>query len=158
LAERKRSPVGRLIVFTLFALFCGYLVAAIFAGIISDLYSGPPPQQAAGLSVRERTWCVRGLGRLRDELESQVTHELLYPIREGHPLARWNLWHGAWAQRLETAMGRCAGMGNDTLDQGYGVLTQMHEGYVAAVEQVATTRTEVAPELNETIQALRQQP
>jgi hypothetical protein len=158
LAERKRSFVGRLIVISVFTVFSGYMVAAIFGSVISDLYGSPPPTQATGLSVRERTWCIRSLGSLRDELQGQVTHELLYPVREGDPLARWKLWHAAWVQRLQAARFRCVGTGNGMLDRGYAVLTQMHEGYVSAVEQVTRTRAELAPELKETIQALRQQP
>lgn len=158
MAERKRSFIGRLIVFTVFTVFCGYMVVAIFGSIISDLYGSPPPPQAAGLSVRERTWCIRSLGGLRDEMHSQVTHELLYPVREGDPFARWNLWHAAWKERLERAKNRCVGTGNSTLDQGYAILGDMHAAYVSAVEQVTRTRAEVAPKLKDTIQTLRRQP
>ena len=158
MATRKRSFIGRLIVISLFGAVCTYMAAAIVGSVVSDLYGSPPPSQATGLSVRERTWCIRGLGGLRDELQSQVTHELLYPLREGDPFARWNLWHAAWQEKLRTARGRCVGTGNDALDRGFVLLDEMDAGYTSAVRQVTTTRTELAPILKETIQALRQQP
>ena len=158
MAERKRSIVGRLVVFSMYGAFCLYVALAIIGSVVTDLYGKPPPSQSTGLSLREKTWCIRNLGGLRDELQGQVKHELLHPVREGDPYARWNLWHEGWKEKFRTARGRCEGTGNETLDHGYHTLERMDESYSTAVMQVAQTESEIAPALKNTIQALRLQP
>jgi hypothetical protein len=158
-ATKPRSVLGRIAVISLFTLVVGYFSFAIFGSIVSQLYGRPPVEQdAAGdLDPRERTWCVRSIVGLRDEIEGQVTLELQHPKREGDPAARWTLWRSGWRAKLATARGRCVGAGHTTLDHAYQQLAELEIGYGTAVDRVIRTRTEISAGLQEALSHLKKQ-
>jgi hypothetical protein len=157
--KQPRSVFGRIAVIGLFTVVVGYFSFAIFGSIIGQLYGRPPVEQdAAGdLNLRERTWCVRSIVGLRDELEGQVTLELQHPKREGDPAARWTLWRSGWRAKLATARGRCVGAGHTTLDHAYEQLAELEVGYGAAVDSVIRTRTHTSAGLQEALSQLKGQ-
>jgi hypothetical protein len=157
--KKPRSVLGRMVVIGLFTVVVGYFSFAIFGSIISQLYGQPPVEQdAAGdLDQRERTWCVRSIVGLRDELEGQVTLELQHPKREGDPAARWTLWRSGWHAKLATAHSRCVGAGNTTLDHAYQQLAELEVGYGVAVDRVILTRTDISAGLQEALSHLKKQ-
>jgi hypothetical protein len=144
-------------VFVTFGAVVAYFSFAIFGSIISHLYAKPPPDDHSSLGVRERTWCVRTIVGLRDELEGQVTLELQHPRREGDPAARWLLWKSGWQNKLATAKSRCVGVGNAMLDRAYDQLSQLESGYAAAVDGMIRTRAGVSPGLQEALSQLKKQ-
>ena len=157
MAKRPKSLVGRLIVFVLFGSVVAYFGIAIFGSIVTDLYGQPPPDDTSNLGLRERTWCIRGIIGLRDELEGQVTLELQHPRRDGDPYARWRVWNEGWQDKLSTGRIRCVGIGNQPLDRAFERLTALHIGYTEGVEAMIKTRAEVANGLQESLRALKKQ-
>ncbi|OGQ80952.1 MAG: hypothetical protein A2289_12290 [Deltaproteobacteria bacterium RIFOXYA12_FULL_58_15] len=156
MTERKKSILGRVIVITLFATVVVYFATAILGSVFSHLYGKPPPQgQATVMGTQERTWCIRRLVGLRDELEGQVTLELHHPKREGDPFSRWQLWNEGWRDKLGTAETRCVGFGTSNLDRAYERLTDLHAGYEAAITTMIRTRTQVGVSLQESLQQLK---
>jgi hypothetical protein len=155
--KRKKSVVGRIIVLVLFSVVVAYFGIAIFGSIVTHLYGSPPAEDADTLGLRERTWCIRTIVGLRDELEGQVTLEMQHPKREGDPAARWELWKDGWHDKLTTATERCVGVGNATLDRAYNRLAQLEAGYAAAVDGMIRTRTGVSPGLQEALSQLKKQ-
>jgi len=157
-AEAKtKSVVGRIIVILTFSAVVAYFGIAIFGSIVTHLYGAPPPADSTSLGLRERTWCIRTIVGLRDELEGQVTLELQHPRRDGDPAARWHLWKGGWQNKLTTAKSRCVGVGNATLDRAYQQLSQLESGYAGAVDGMIRTRAGVSPGLQEALSQLKQQ-
>ena len=62
-----------LVVLLLFSSVVAYFGVAIVGSIVTDLYGAPPTTAPGTLDARERTWCIRALVDLRDELEGKVT-------------------------------------------------------------------------------------
>lgn len=155
--ERKKSLLGRSIVIALFCAVLVYVSIAVFGSMFMQLYGKAPPQDSNTLGVRERTWCVRTIVGLRDELEGQVTLELQHPKREGDPAARWALWKSGWHNKLTMATQRCVGVGNTLLDGAYAQLAQLETGYADAVDSMIRTRTGVCPKLQEGLSQLKRQ-
>lgn len=155
--KAPKSFLGRLIVLVLFCAVVGYFAVAIVGSVVTDLYGGPPANASGELDARERTWCIRTIVGLRDELENQVTVEMQRPGRAGDPFARWREWEAQWTARYEAGKGRCVGFGNTALDRGYERLASLHHGYTAAVDAVIATRSQVAPGLVESLAELKKQ-
>ena len=155
--QRRKSLVGRIVVFVAFSAVVAYFTVAIFGSIINHLYGGPPPDETGSLGMRERTWCIRSIVGLRDELEGQVTLEMQHPKREGDPAARWQLWKEGWQSKLTHARGRCFGAGNATLDRAFDRLTELETGYATAVDGMIQTRAGVSPGLQEALSQLKKQ-
>lgn len=155
--KRTRSVAGRAVVFLLFFVVVAYFGTAIFGSIINQLYGKPPPESNGELGLRERTWCIRTIVGLRDELEGQVTLEMQHPKREGDPAARFRLWQEGWQAKLDRARDRCVDAGNKALDRAYQQLTELERGYGASVERMIQTRARVAPQLQDSLAELKAQ-
>ncbi len=148
-----KNRAGRAVVILLFAAIAGYFGVALFGSILNQLY-GAPPVHEGRLSRADRTWCLRALVGLRDEIEGQAALELQHPRREGDAFARWRTWEPVWRAKLASAQGRCTGS-DQALDQAYTSLGELHAGYAQAIERLIHARSEVADKLKTSLKALR---
>ncbi|MBI3179058.1 MAG: hypothetical protein HYZ27_05315 [Deltaproteobacteria bacterium] len=149
----EKSTLGRIVVIAVYALIAGYFSVAILGSIVNQLY-GKPPAHEGKLTQADRTWCLRALVGLRDEIEGQAALELQHPRREGDAFARWRLWEQAWIGKLSAARARCTGS-DATLDQAYASLSELHASYAQAIERMIHARSEVADKLKVSLEALR---
>jgi hypothetical protein len=154
----KKSARGRAVVYSLFLGVVIYAVIALIGSIVTEIYGRPPPGTVGSLSRAERTWCIRAIVDLREELEGKVTLELQRPTREPDPFDRWRSFDSKWAERLDASRTRCAAAGNPALDEALGNLVALHGGYVSVVEQMITTRSTAAAKLGDSLGVLKKQP
>jgi hypothetical protein len=157
-SDCKKSFAGRLLVASLFVTVMLYFGVAVIGSIVVDLYGRPPPAEGTSMTVKERTWCIRNLVGLRDELEGEVTFQLQRARTKAEPMARWNDWDAEWQRTLAAARGRCVNAGNLVLNQAYDRLMSLHVGYAAAVSAAIDARASAALRFDESLQQLRDQP
>ena len=156
--DTRKSATGRLVVYAAFLAVVIYVGIALVGSIVTEVYGRPPPGNVGSLAKAERTWCIRAVVDLRDELEGKVTLELQHPSRDADPFARWRGFEGKWVERLDTAKTRCAADGNPAMDAAFGTLVALHAGYLGVVEQMITTRSTAAGRLEDSLGVLKKQP
>lgn len=156
-AAPRRRP-GRALVYAVFSIVVAYFAVALVGSIVTEIYGGPPPDHLGSGTRAERTWCIREVVDLRDEIEGKVTLELQHGSRDADPFARWRTFESAWLARMDAARTRCAAADNAALDEAFGNLTALHGGYVAGVDQMITTRTTAARKLADSLSVLKKQP
>jgi hypothetical protein len=157
---RKRSRAGRLVVYTVFWTFASAVTLAVLGSVAFNLYGRPPTAGSSEetFAKRHRTWCIRTLVGLRDELELEVTHELAYPAGGRPPMTRWNGWVGDWQARLDDATVRCSTGQDREMSDAYQQLRRLFDGYQNGVTQIAESRQGMARTLDDVVQRLSQKP
>ena len=157
-SDAKKSARGRTIVYSVFLGIVVYVAIALVGSIVTEIYGRPPPASVGSLDRAERTWCIRALVDLRDELEGKVTLELQHPSRDPDPFERWHAFDAKWVDRFEVSRTRCGAAGNEAMDGGFGNLLALHAGYVAVVSEMITARSTAAIRLGDSLTILKKQP
>ncbi|MBI5509242.1 MAG: hypothetical protein HY903_10865 [Deltaproteobacteria bacterium] len=158
MGERQTSRRGRAVIYAAFLGVLTYLSIAIIGSIVTEIYGRPPPPNLGRLSRPERTWCIRSLVDLKDELEGKVTLQLQRVAHGADPFERWRTFEGRWNERLAEARQRCVGNEVLVLDQGYAELEALYAGYAAVVDSMIKTQIGPATRLGEALGSLKKQP
>ena len=140
---------GRIVVFTLFAVFYAYAATAVLGSIVQDLYGGeePPPSDT---SVEEkREWCVRRLTVLRRDLDERVAQSLHNDRTSASTSDAWAAWLKEWKTRVNDGQRACKGDKN--LRRAFSVLERMGEDYDGDLRWLRRTETKLAKQLDEAL-------
>ncbi len=143
---------SRLVVFSLFAVVASYILITVIASVFLALYGKPPTLDDGAFGADDRSYCVRTLVGLRDELEQEVTNVAQPPKPRVDAKARWQAWDATFHERMSTARARCS------QDQGFEgafeKLATMYDGYAGAARRIIDVRANVAPALADVVQLL----
>lgn len=156
--RRSRNQIiGRTIVFVLFGSSLAYCIVAVIGSVAFQLFGQAPPLHPddVALGHKERTWCVRRIVGLRDELERHVNLELQRPKIKKDPFLRWQTWEQGWLDDVSLAHDRCVNLSEQTLDQAFVQLNAMHVDYQLAVKRIIQTRTQASVDLQESLRILK---
>jgi hypothetical protein len=150
--DPKFRRVGRLSVLAVFAVVAGYILVSCITSVLLALYGKPPHMHGGALQTEDRSYCVRTLVALRDELELEVTNVAQPPKPRVDAGARWAAWDATFHQRFDEARLRCAQ--DDELSSAYERLAAMYDNYAGAAGKILATRTEIAPQLANVVELL----
>lgn len=145
--------IGRTLVFTLFIILAVYILGVTLTSVFLALYGKPPSLHDGAFTVADRSYCVRTLVGLRDELEQEVTNVAQPPKPRIDAQARWLAWDATFAERMAEARSRCTQ--DDGMERAYDKLGQMYKGYAAAATHIIAVRTTIAPAVADVVQLLR---
>lgn len=145
--------IGRTLVFTTFAILAVYILGVTLTSVFLALYGKPPTLQDGDFTVAQRSYCVRTLVGLRDELEQEVTNVAQPPKPRVDAQARWLAWDATFHERMGEARSRCNQ--DDDMGSAYEKLARMYDGYAAAAKHIIEVRTTVAPAVADVVQLLR---
>lgn len=131
----SRSLLGRVVVYSIYAVISSFLVVASVGSVAGSLYGEParPSAEARGLTQSQREWCVRQLKTLKSDLQGQAQLELGHPLASDTPLRRWQRWRQDWQRRLQDARSRCATPAEAPLRRAYAALESLFRTYDSAV-------------------------
>lgn len=144
---------GRLVVFSVFAVIASYVLISVLVSVFLALYGKPPTLDDGAFGADDRSYCVRTLVGLRDELEQEVTNVAQPPKPRVDAKERWQTWDATFHERMSTARARCSQ--DDGLEQAFEKLAAMYDGYAGAARRIIQVRTTVAPAVADVVQLLR---
>ncbi|MEZ0313235.1 MAG: hypothetical protein ACAI38_15795 [Myxococcota bacterium] len=144
---------GRLVVFSLFAVVASYILISVIASVFLALYGKPPTLDDGAFGADDRSYCVRTLVGLRDELEQEVTNVAQPPKPRIDAKARWQAWDATYHERMSTARARCSQ--DDGIEHAFEKLAAMYDGYASAARRIIEVRATVAPAVADVVQLLR---
>lgn len=144
---------GRLVIYAVFILFAGYILTSVLTSVFLALYGNPPSTLDGGFSAEERSYCVRTLVGLRDELEQEVTNVAQPPRPRIDAKERWQTWDVSFHERFNSAQSRCTR--DDRFDRAYESLGSMYDGYAIAAKRIIEVREGVAPQVADVVELLR---
>ena len=149
----RQRRIGRLIVLGVFFVGAGYLVVSVVTSVVLSLYGKPPSAHAGALSEDDRSYCVRALVGLRDELEEQMTLVAQPPKPGVDAKARWERWDASFRGRFDDASMRCV-RDDAGMEHAYEALIAMHDGYAGAASRIFEVRSLYVPAIADVEQLL----
>jgi hypothetical protein len=93
----------RLAVYSLYALFCGFIFLVMIRSVIRDLYGRPPitgPQESP-------TACLEDVERLYAELSSRAVAPAPFGLESDQLSREWDSWSRRWEDEVERVSQRC---------------------------------------------------
>ncbi len=148
----RKSRFGRLFVQLVFWIVTGYGVVAVLGSIVTDLYGKPPAtgSSQAAFAAKQRTWCLRTLIALRDELDSELRYELGRPSNKP---TRWADFSKGWQASLDNATTRCSGA-DPLLTEAYSDLRAAYGSYQRGLGEVEQGRLQLYDQLAHNLELL----
>ena len=146
------QKLGRTIVLVTFLSVLIALIVALAGSILTDLF-GPPPSAENAIFYREKSWCVRRLSGLRDELSARFVFEAGRLPDAPPPKTPHAEWQRKWQGKYEEAEQGCMHNSQD-LKTAFLLLGTLRKDYQGIIEQLAQTSRRTNNSLSHSIKAL----
>ena len=150
---KGKFSTGRIIVFSLFAVFYVYATSAVLGSIIRDIYGNQTAPDADVSREDKQAWCARRLTVLRRELDERVAQTLHYDGDNDASGARWHDWLAAWKARVADGARVCKD-GAKPVQRAFTVLQRMGDNYDDDLRGLRKTETKLARQFDEALQKI----